>query len=318
MSLVGPRPEDPAYVDLADPLHRRVFSAKPGITGLAQLEYHDEADLLAGPDADQRYRRGDPAGEAQAGRRVPGPPDDAPRPQDPLCGPFAPSCAEAACSTVTAKASASPRGIRATQVPVPEPAHPGRSRERRIGSVDGRERRGHDSWPRGERNLSNRLNHHRGARGTPSSDRSRSGLAPARDAVRRAGRRGGFVVSNLEQPVYEARARLIVGQALSAANPDYSQLSSRRTCRQHTPSSLKRARSSRPLIKQARPAVCRPARSRAGCRWMRRGTAPSCSSPPRTRTRRAPLRSRMRLAAQLIDASPTIQGREAAFQAIHR
>ena len=57
MSLVGPRPEDPAYVDLADPLHRRVFSAKPGITGLAQLEYHDEADLLAGPDADQRYRR---------------------------------------------------------------------------------------------------------------------------------------------------------------------------------------------------------------------------------------------------------------------
>lgn len=57
MSLVGPRPEDPAYVDLADPLHRRVFSAKPGITGLAQLAYHDEADLLAGPDADQRYRR---------------------------------------------------------------------------------------------------------------------------------------------------------------------------------------------------------------------------------------------------------------------
>jgi lipopolysaccharide/colanic/teichoic acid biosynthesis glycosyltransferase len=57
MSLVGPRPEDPAYVDFADPLHRRVFSAKPGITGLAQLKYRDEADLLAGPDADQRYRR---------------------------------------------------------------------------------------------------------------------------------------------------------------------------------------------------------------------------------------------------------------------
>ena len=34
----------------------------------------------------------------------------------------------------------------------------------------------------------------------------------------------GFLVSNLEQPVYEARTRLIVGQALSAANPDYSQL----------------------------------------------------------------------------------------------
>ena len=56
MSLVGPRPEDPAYVDLSDPLHRRVFSAKPGITGLAQLEYHNEADRLDGADAERRYR----------------------------------------------------------------------------------------------------------------------------------------------------------------------------------------------------------------------------------------------------------------------
>lgn len=56
MSLVGPRPEDPAYVDLSDPLHRRVFLAKPGITGLAQLVFHDEADRLAGENAEQRYR----------------------------------------------------------------------------------------------------------------------------------------------------------------------------------------------------------------------------------------------------------------------
>ncbi len=56
MSLVGPRPEDPAYVDLADPLHRRVFSARPGITGLAQLAFHDEARHLVGPDAERRYR----------------------------------------------------------------------------------------------------------------------------------------------------------------------------------------------------------------------------------------------------------------------
>lgn len=56
MSLVGPRPEDPAFVDLSDPLHRRVFTAKPGMTGLAQLEFHDEADRLAGDDAEQRYR----------------------------------------------------------------------------------------------------------------------------------------------------------------------------------------------------------------------------------------------------------------------
>jgi lipopolysaccharide/colanic/teichoic acid biosynthesis glycosyltransferase len=56
MSLVGPRPEDPAYVDLSQPLHRRVFSARPGITGLAQLEYVNEADLLVGPEAERRYR----------------------------------------------------------------------------------------------------------------------------------------------------------------------------------------------------------------------------------------------------------------------
>ena len=56
MSLVGPRPEDPGYVDLTDPTHRRVFTAKPGLTGLAQLEYHDEARLLVGDDADRRYR----------------------------------------------------------------------------------------------------------------------------------------------------------------------------------------------------------------------------------------------------------------------
>ena len=57
MSLVGPRPEDPRYVDWSDPLHRRVFTAKPGITGLAQLEFHDEARLLVGVDAEDRYRR---------------------------------------------------------------------------------------------------------------------------------------------------------------------------------------------------------------------------------------------------------------------
>jgi lipopolysaccharide/colanic/teichoic acid biosynthesis glycosyltransferase len=56
MSLVGPRPEDPFFVDLSNPLHRRVFSAKPGITGLAQLEFHDEANRLVGRGAELRYR----------------------------------------------------------------------------------------------------------------------------------------------------------------------------------------------------------------------------------------------------------------------
>jgi lipopolysaccharide/colanic/teichoic acid biosynthesis glycosyltransferase len=57
MSLVGPRPEDPRFVDWDDPVHRRVFSAKPGITGLAQLDFHDEARLLGTTDVDERYRQ---------------------------------------------------------------------------------------------------------------------------------------------------------------------------------------------------------------------------------------------------------------------
>jgi lipopolysaccharide/colanic/teichoic acid biosynthesis glycosyltransferase len=55
MSLVGPRPEDPKFVDWSNPVHRRVFTAKPGITGLAQLEFHDEARRLVGPDIEDRY-----------------------------------------------------------------------------------------------------------------------------------------------------------------------------------------------------------------------------------------------------------------------
>lgn len=56
MSLVGPRPEDPRFVDWANPLHRKVFSAKPGITGLAQLEYHAEETLLVDGDPERLYR----------------------------------------------------------------------------------------------------------------------------------------------------------------------------------------------------------------------------------------------------------------------
>lgn len=47
MALVGPRPEDPRYVDVADPVHRRVFGALPGITGPTALAYRDEESVLA-------------------------------------------------------------------------------------------------------------------------------------------------------------------------------------------------------------------------------------------------------------------------------
>jgi lipopolysaccharide/colanic/teichoic acid biosynthesis glycosyltransferase len=46
MALVGPRPEDPRYVDLTDPLHARVFGALPGITGPTALAFRDEEILL--------------------------------------------------------------------------------------------------------------------------------------------------------------------------------------------------------------------------------------------------------------------------------
>lgn len=56
MRLVGPRPESPRFVDLGDPIHRQVFTARPGITGLTQLLYVDEADLLDRGDPERHYR----------------------------------------------------------------------------------------------------------------------------------------------------------------------------------------------------------------------------------------------------------------------
>jgi lipopolysaccharide/colanic/teichoic acid biosynthesis glycosyltransferase len=56
MSFVGPRPEAPVYVALYTPEQRRVLSVRPGITGLAQIVYRDESELLAGPDPETLYR----------------------------------------------------------------------------------------------------------------------------------------------------------------------------------------------------------------------------------------------------------------------
>lgn len=56
MSLVGPRPEDPEYVALYTEEQRRVLAVKPGITGVAALQYSDEERLLRGDDWEQAYR----------------------------------------------------------------------------------------------------------------------------------------------------------------------------------------------------------------------------------------------------------------------
>jgi lipopolysaccharide/colanic/teichoic acid biosynthesis glycosyltransferase len=56
MRLFGPRPEDPAFADLGSELGREVFAARPGIAGLAQLAFADEAAWLDGPDPERSYR----------------------------------------------------------------------------------------------------------------------------------------------------------------------------------------------------------------------------------------------------------------------
>jgi lipopolysaccharide/colanic/teichoic acid biosynthesis glycosyltransferase len=57
MSLVGPRPEVPAFVDLRNRLWQQVLSRKPGITDLATLIYRNEEALLArSSDVERTYR----------------------------------------------------------------------------------------------------------------------------------------------------------------------------------------------------------------------------------------------------------------------
>jgi lipopolysaccharide/colanic/teichoic acid biosynthesis glycosyltransferase len=57
MSLVGPRPEIPEYVEPGAPMWRDVLQVRPGITDLASLVYRDEEELLgASPYPDRLYR----------------------------------------------------------------------------------------------------------------------------------------------------------------------------------------------------------------------------------------------------------------------
>jgi lipopolysaccharide/colanic/teichoic acid biosynthesis glycosyltransferase len=48
MAFVGPRPEDPRYVDMANPVHSVVFGVLPGVTGPAALTFRHEEAILAG------------------------------------------------------------------------------------------------------------------------------------------------------------------------------------------------------------------------------------------------------------------------------
>jgi lipopolysaccharide/colanic/teichoic acid biosynthesis glycosyltransferase len=56
MSLVGPRPEVPEYVERYNDEQRQVLTVRPGITGIAQLEFRNEEKMLEGkPDAQAYY-----------------------------------------------------------------------------------------------------------------------------------------------------------------------------------------------------------------------------------------------------------------------
>lgn len=57
MSVVGPRPEDPKFVELAGPAFRPVLRARPGITGLSQVHFAREHEHLAGGDPEGAYIR---------------------------------------------------------------------------------------------------------------------------------------------------------------------------------------------------------------------------------------------------------------------
>jgi lipopolysaccharide/colanic/teichoic acid biosynthesis glycosyltransferase len=57
MSLIGPRPEAPEYVQLDSPLWQAVLQVRPGITDLATLIHRDEEEILgASGDPNTFYR----------------------------------------------------------------------------------------------------------------------------------------------------------------------------------------------------------------------------------------------------------------------
>ncbi|NWJ42564.1 MAG: sugar transferase [Geothrix sp.] len=56
MSLVGPRPEVPRYVELYSEAQRAILALLPGITDLASIKYRHESELLAGAEnPDETY-----------------------------------------------------------------------------------------------------------------------------------------------------------------------------------------------------------------------------------------------------------------------
>jgi lipopolysaccharide/colanic/teichoic acid biosynthesis glycosyltransferase len=55
MSLVGPRPEHPDYVERYTPDQRRLLAVRPGMTGPSALAFIDEEEELKGGAPEQKY-----------------------------------------------------------------------------------------------------------------------------------------------------------------------------------------------------------------------------------------------------------------------
>jgi lipopolysaccharide/colanic/teichoic acid biosynthesis glycosyltransferase len=57
MSLVGPRPEDPSFIELEPDRYRAILGVRPGITGLSQLAFARESEVLDPDDRTGHYVR---------------------------------------------------------------------------------------------------------------------------------------------------------------------------------------------------------------------------------------------------------------------
>ena len=122
-----------------------------------------------------------------------------------------------------------------------------------------------------------------------------------------------FVVSSLQQKVYESKATMIVGQALSAANPDYTQLLVAQNLSATYATVAKTRDNLRAVIKQLNLETT-PAElaGRIQVDAPRDSTLLYITAQDTDPDRAAAVANAV--AQQLIDASPTIQGREAEFQ----
>jgi len=57
MSLVGPRPEAPGWVERYTPRQRTVLTIRPGITGMAQIRFRNEETLLNSDELEKSYSK---------------------------------------------------------------------------------------------------------------------------------------------------------------------------------------------------------------------------------------------------------------------